>query len=112
MQKDCIFCKIINKEIPAKIVFENSKVLAFHDINPLMPIHVLIIPKEHIESIKSLSSGNISIVEDLHLAAIEIAKMHNIEDFRLISNCGKSVGQSVFHLHYHLLGGSQIQNLV
>lgn len=105
--EDCIFCKIVNKQIPATVVYENDKVLAFNDINPVAPVHVVIIPKEHIADVKALNPGNAAIVADIHLAAAEIAKKLGIADrgFRIINNCGKDAGQTVFHLHYHLLGG-------
>jgi histidine triad (HIT) family protein len=105
--EDCIFCKIIDRKIPAGIVYEDDKVLAFNDIKPVAPVHVIIIPKEHIADVMSLNGGNASIVADIHLAAAKIAAKMGIADkgFRLINNCGADAGQTVFHLHYHLIGG-------
>jgi histidine triad (HIT) family protein len=105
--EDCIFCKIINRQVPASIVYEDDKVLAFNDIKPVAPVHVLIIPKVHIADIKALNEENAGIVADIHLAAARIAAKLGIADkgFRLINNCGADAGQTVFHLHYHLIGG-------
>jgi histidine triad (HIT) family protein len=104
---DCIFCKIINGEIPSKKVYETDKVYAFHDINPEAPVHVLIVPKEHIASHNELTSDNVDVMKYIHLAANEIAKELGIAEsgYRLINNCGPDAGQTVFHLHYHLVGG-------
>ncbi len=105
---DCIFCKIINGEIPSKKVYETDKVYAFHDINPEAPVHVLIVPKLHIASHNELSADNVDVMKDIHLAANEIAKSLGISEsgYRLINNCGADAGQTVFHLHYHLVGGT------
>jgi len=105
---DCIFCKIICREIPSKLVYETDKVYAFHDINPEAPVHVLIVPKQHIASHNELTTDNIDIIKDIHLAVNEIAKQLGIADsgYRLINNCGADAGQTVFHLHYHLVGGA------
>lgn len=107
---DCIFCKIIKGEIPSKQVYSNDKVYAFHDINPEAPVHVLIVPKEHIASHNELSGNNVEIMKDIHLAANEIAKQLGINEsgYRLINNCGPDAGQTVFHLHYHLVGGRKM----
>lgn len=107
---DCIFCKIISKQIPAGVVYEDDRVLAFNDIKPVAPVHVIIIPKEHIADVKSLNAGNAGIVSDIHLAAVKIAEIKGIADkgFRLINNCGADAGQTVFHLHYHLIGGMNL----
>lgn len=104
---DCIFCRIINGEIPSKAVYETERVYAFNDINPEAPVHVLIVPKEHISSHNALTDENVEIMKDIHLAANEIAKRLGIADsgYRLINNCGADAGQTVFHLHYHLVGG-------
>ncbi len=100
----CIFCKIINKEIPSEIVYENDKVLAFKDLSPQAPFHILIIPKDHIASPSELTSENAYVVGDIALAAAEIAKKENLEEgYRLVANSGKDAGQTVFHLHFHML---------
>ena len=101
---DCIFCKIINKEIPSTIRYEDDKYLAFDDINPKADIHILIIPKEHIDSVDSLSDSNMSIITDLAKIAKKLAKENNVKGYRLLINVGKEAGQIVFHLHMHLLG--------
>ena len=105
--EDCIFCKIVNKQIPATVVYEDDTVLAFKDINPVAPVHVVIVPKEHIPDVKALNTQNAGVVGDIHLAAAKIAEKFGIADkgFRLINNCGADAGQTVFHLHYHLIGG-------
>jgi histidine triad (HIT) family protein len=105
--KDCLFCKIINREIPSTIVYEDDKVLAFNDIHPAAPVHVVIIPKVHIASVNDLTVENAAVVVDMHLAAKKIAQKFGIEKrgYRLINNCGPDAGQTVLHLHYHLIGG-------
>ncbi len=108
--QDCIFCKIINRQIPSAIVYEDDKVLAFKDINPVAPVHVLIVPKQHIASMREINSENAGILADIHLAANKVAESMGIADegYRLINNCGKAAGQTVFHLHYHLIGGTNL----
>lgn len=98
---NCIFCKIINKEMPVALVYENEKVVAFLDINPKSPIHVLIAPKEHIESIAS--DGSEQKVGDLVEAAKKIAEEKKINGYKLVFNVGRGAGQTVPHLHMHLL---------
>jgi len=107
---DCIFCRIIDRKIPSTIVYEDDKVLAFNDINPVAPVHVVIIPKVHIANVNALTHENASVLADIHLAAKKIAEKHGIADkgYRLINNCGEEAGQSVFHLHYHLIGGKKL----
>ena len=106
---DCIFCKIVSKEIPAKIVYENDYVVAFYDINPAAAEHILIIPKKHISDIDHISDADRDISAALFTAAREIAKLKNMQDdgYRVIINNGKAAGQVVFHLHLHLLGGEK-----
>lgn len=108
--KDCIFCKIINREIPAQIVYENDKVVAFKDIKPVAPVHVLLVPRVHIASIKDINSDNAEVLMHIHLAANEVAKITGTYDrgYRLINNCGADAGQTVKHLHYHLIGGKSL----
>lgn len=108
---DCIFCKIINGEIPSSKVYEDELVYAFEDINPSAPVHVLIVPKEHIASLEEMNEGHTSLIGHLHLVASKIAKERKIDEsgYRLLTNVGKDGGQSVFHLHYHLLGGRTLQ---
>lgn len=108
--ENCIFCRIINKEIPSTVVYEDDKVLAFNDINPVAPVHVLIVPKKHIPSVKDIKPGEEGYLTDIHMAAVKIAQKLGIDEkgFRLINNCGKDGGQTVFHLHYHLIGGKDL----
>lgn len=107
---NCIFCKIINKEIPAEIVYENDDVIAFKDIQPQAPVHVLIIPKKHISSILEVDESNVDIFGKLQLAASTIARKLGVaqDGFRLVNNCGEFGGQTVDHIHYHLLGGKPL----
>lgn len=108
--ENCIFCKIIKREIPSEIVYEDEKILAFKDINPVAPVHVLIIPKVHIKNVMEINEHNADILKDIHLAAKKIAIEVGLGDkgFRLINNCGEEAGQTVFHLHYHLIGGKEL----
>lgn len=102
---ECLFCRIIKKEIPAKIVHEDTETLAFRDINPQAPTHILIVPKKHISQIDTIGSNDVLLVGKLHLTANQIAKKEGMKDFRLVINNGPSAGQSVFHIHLHLLAG-------
>ena len=103
---DCIFCKIVAGEIPAKKAYEDERVLAFYDIDPKAPTHILIIPKAHIASAADIDEGNAGAAAACLLAAAKLAKELALADgFRLVSNCGDSAGQSVKHLHFHLLAG-------
>jgi len=107
LKNDCIFCKIIKGEIPCKKVFENNDILAFNDIKPQAPIHVILIPKIHIEKISDINQSNSDITGKLVLAANKIALDLGINEkgYRLVFNCGRDSGQEVFHIHLHLLGG-------
>jgi histidine triad (HIT) family protein len=106
---DCLFCRIIRGEIPAKKVYEDESVLAFEDINPQGPTHVLIIPKEHVVGLKEASAGHAEIIGRCHLAAAAIAQQRGIEKgYRTVLNVGPDAGQSVFHLHVHLIGGRKL----
>ncbi|MCX8129132.1 MAG: histidine triad nucleotide-binding protein [Clostridia bacterium] len=107
---NCIFCKIIKKEIPSTIVYEDDRIIAFNDIQPETPVHVLIIPKIHISSANELNKDNVSYIADIHLAAPKIAEKLGIAQsgYRLINNCGSDAGQTVFHIHFHLVGGRKM----
>lgn len=106
---DCIFCKIISGEIKARIVREDDYSLSFLDLNPQAPTHVLIIPKKHIDSLSAASEEEIELLGRLQFAAAETARMLKVEKaFRLVTNNGKGAGQSVGHLHYHLLAGRKL----
>lgn len=108
--EDCIFCKIIKGEIPSDKVYEDEDVLAFKDINPATPIHILVIPKKHIKSLIDLEEDDYVLVGKIQKAINTIAKQLNIEEegFRVIVNCGKDAGQEVMHLHYHVLAGRKL----
>ncbi|MCT4621194.1 MAG: histidine triad nucleotide-binding protein [Marinisporobacter sp.] len=107
---DCIFCKIASKEIPSKVVYEDDYMMAFHDIEPQAPTHVVIIPKEHIPSLDDLSSEHKNLLGHILLSIKDIAKALNLkEGYRIVSNCGELGGQTVGHIHFHLLGGRQLQ---
>ncbi len=103
--EDCLFCKIINKQIPASIVYENNELLAFKDISPQAPTHILIVPKQHIRSTEDINDGNSAIAGNIVAAAAKLAKDLDLEGYRLVFNCNEIAGQTVFHLHCHLLGG-------
>ena len=107
---DCLFCKIINKEIPSEIVYEDDRLLAFRDINPAAPVHILIIPKVHIASLNDLDETNSDIVKDIALKAKELAEKEGIAEsgYRIINNIGDDGGQTVKHLHFHLMGGEAL----
>ncbi len=105
---DCIFCKIAAKEIPGQIVHEDEVTVAFRDVNPAAPTHVLIIPREHVARVSDLEEKHAGLVGRLFLAARKIAAAEGLEDYRLVMNCGEGAGQSVFHIHLHLLGGRRM----
>lgn len=110
MQENCIFCKIIKGEIPSKKVYEDEEILAFNDINPAAPIHVLVIPKKHITSLAEMEDGDEKIVGKIYKVINEIAEKLGVKEkgYRVIVNCGKDGGQEVGHLHFHLLAGKQL----
>ena len=105
-----IFTKIINKEIPANIVYEDDDFLAFNDINPQAPVHILIIPKKEIKTVNDISSSDATILGKLFLIAKKIAKQMSIDKdgYRLVMNCNEYGGQSVYHIHLHLIGGRKL----
>jgi len=111
--EDCIFCKIANKEVPAKILYEDEWVIAFPDIHPITPVHILVIPRKHIESINDLTDNeeNEKIMGRLIMAAREIAFNENIAEdgYKLLIRTGKDGGQEVPHIHLHLLGGGRMK---
>jgi len=108
--KNCLFCKIINKEVPSEIVFEDEKFLVFKDINPQAPVHLLIIPKEHIESVDHLEEKDKELIGELFLITKKIARDQKVakDGYRLVLNVGKKGGQTIDHLHLHLLGGKTL----
>ena len=103
----CIFCKIVNGEIPSQKVFESDRILAFRDINPHSPEHILVVPKKHIPDIEALSADDRDYIADMFLAVKEISGKNSLADkgYRLILNNGRAAGQEVFHIHMHILGG-------
>lgn len=105
----CIFCKIISGEFPSKKVYEDESVLAFHDIKPNAPVHVLVIPKMHIESVDALDESNIDVANKALLAIPKVAALLGLKNgYRVISNCGEDGGQTVPHLHFHIIGGKKL----
>lgn len=104
---DCIFCKIINKEIPCRIVFEDNDVIAFEDVNPQAPIHILVIPKKHIPTIQDITRDDAALIFRIHNTINNLAKEKGCAEkgFRIAINCNEYGGQAVYHLHFHLLGG-------
>jgi histidine triad (HIT) family protein len=106
---DCLFCRILRNEIPAKKIYEDEHTFAFEDINPQAPTHVLIIPTRHVRGLKEATAEDAELIGRCQLAAAEIARQRGIEDgYRTVLNVGPQAGQSVFHLHVHLLGGRSL----
>ncbi len=112
--EDCIFCKIIKGEVPSSKVYEDEDILAFKDIEPAAPIHILVIPKKHIKSLLQLEENDYELIGKIQKVINKIAHELNIEEegFRVIVNCGKDAGQEVMHLHYHLLAGKKLGNKI
>ncbi|TAN41179.1 MAG: histidine triad nucleotide-binding protein [Nitrospirae bacterium] len=104
---DCIFCKIIDKKIPAKMIYEDDMVLAFEDINPQAPVHFLVIPKKHIPTILDVSDSDKDMLIHLFAVVNKLAKEKGVSErgFRIINNCNHESGQTVYHIHFHVLGG-------
>lgn len=102
---DCVFCKIINGEIPSSLIYEDDQVIAFKDINPQAPVHYLVIPKEHIKSADYITEENKGLIGHIIFVVSKIAKEEGLEDgYRIINNCGGDGGQTVDHIHFHVLG--------
>lgn len=108
--EDCLFCKIIKGEVGSEKVYENEYVLAFKDIHPVAPVHVLVIPKIHIKDMNSVNEENSEYIRQVYLAIKEVAKISGVDEsgYRVICNCGEDGGQVVHHIHYHLLGGKHL----
>ena len=106
-EKDCLFCKIVDGELGADVVYENDSLVAFRDINPKAPTHILLIPRRHIATMNDLQESDEMLVGELFLAAARIAADEGLADdgYRVVMNCNAAAGQSVFHIHLHLLGG-------
>ena len=110
----CVFCKIVNREIPAKVVYEDDKVMAFHDINPQAPVHILVIPKEHIPTVNDLEEKHKELIGHIFMVIKEIAREMGIAEsgYRVLVNCNRDGGQEIYHLHFHLLGGAPLGPMV
>ncbi|HET6712551.1 MAG TPA: histidine triad nucleotide-binding protein [Actinomycetota bacterium] len=110
MDTSCLFCRIAAREIPADIVRESDGVVAFRDVNPQAPTHILLIPKEHVASVAELGDHHGDVLADIMQAASQLARAEGIAEsgWRLVANVGPDAGQAVFHLHFHLLGGRQM----
>ena len=108
--EDCLFCKIINGDIPSECVYQDDYVYAFKDIDPVAPVHVLIVPKQHIASANEITAENSSVVSKIFEAAAIIAKENGLDanGYRIVNNCGELAGQTVMHLHFHLIGGRDL----
>ncbi len=102
---DCLFCKIVSGEIPSKKLYEDDKCLAFYDIDPQAPVHFLVIPKEHMASVSSVSEKNEAIVGHIFTVIAKLTNKLQLGSYRVVSNIGGQAGQSVFHLHFHVLAG-------
>lgn len=107
---DCLFCKIANGQIPANVVYRDDHVVAFEDINPQAPVHLLVIPQKHIATLNDIHDENCELMGHMMQAASKLAKQFNIADegYRIVSNCNAGAGQTVFHIHLHLLGGRKL----
>ncbi|WP_027633976.1 histidine triad nucleotide-binding protein [Clostridium hydrogeniformans] len=108
--ENCIFCKIVGGEIPCSKIYEDDKVLAFKDINPEAPVHILVIPKEHIQSANEINEKNSHIVAHIFTVVNKIAEEQGIKEsgYRIVNNCGDHGGQTVGHIHFHVLGGRNL----
>ena len=107
--ENCLFCKIIAGEIPSEKVYEDDEVLAFKDINPMAPVHILIIPKKHIDGADQLDESNSAVTSKIFAVASKLAKNFKLDNgFRIVTNVGSDGGQTVRHLHFHLLGGTKL----
>lgn len=105
----CIFCKIVAGEIPSKKVYEDDEILAFNDVSPAAPVHVLIIPKQHIASAAEITDENAPLIGHIFTTIAKLAKELELDDgFRVVTNCGENGGQTVSHLHFHLIGGRKL----
>ena len=108
--EDCIFCKIVKGEIPSNKVYEDDEILAFKDINPMAPVHILVIPKKHIESANDISEEDELLIGRMFTVIKKLAKENNLDNgYRIVNNCGEDGGQAVKHLHFHLLGGRKLK---
>lgn len=103
---DCIFCKIVNNEVPSDRIYEDEKVLAFHDTNPQAPVHFLVIPKKHIKNFREISADDLGLISHIFGVIQNISNELNLNDgLRIVNNCGENGGQTVDHIHFHVLAG-------
>lgn len=110
---DCLFCKIVRAEIPCRKVYEDDEVLAFHDINPVAPVHFMLVPKLHLDSLAQAKQEHAALLGEMLLLAPRLAKEQGLDNgFRTVINTGKGGGQEVFHLHVHVIGGGNIPPMV
>ena len=108
---DCIFCKIAAGEIPSKKVYEDDQVLAFYDIQPAAPVHILVIPKAHIGGCCEITAENSAVVAHIFEVIAKVTAELGVTDYRVVSNNGSQAGQTVFHLHFHILGGQPLKGM-
>ena len=110
--EDCLFCKIVNGTIPSSKVYEDAEVVAFDDIHPMAPVHVIVIPKKHIATLLDVTAENMNVVNAMVVAALEVARIKGIDErgFRIVINCNEEGGQVIFHLHMHVLGGKKLND--
>ena len=108
--EDCLFCKIIKGEIPSEKVYEDEDILAFNDINPIAPVHILVIPKKHITSLAHMQEGDEELIGKIYKVINKIAEEKGVKEdgYRVVVNCGENGGQEVMHLHFHLLAGKKL----
>lgn len=113
MSSDCLFCKIVRRQLPADVVFEDDHVLAFRDISPQAPVHILVVPKRHLSTLNDLDDGDAELAGRLLLRARALAREEGVDEagYRLVSNCNPDGGQTVYHIHLHLLGGRPLRAL-
>ncbi len=111
---DCIFCKIANREIPSEVVHEDDQAIAFKDINPVAPVHILVIPKKHYATLDAVPPAELGVVGHIHGIIQQLARDFGVAGggYRVLNNCGPDAGQVVFHLHFHLIGGRTLTRLV
>ena len=110
----CVFCKIVNKELPAKVVYEDDLVMAFYDINPQAPVHILIVPKEHIPTVNDLEERHKELIGHIFLVAKKIAQDMGFAEngYRILINCNRDGGQEIYHIHYHLFAGKPLGPMI
>ncbi|HSW36134.1 MAG TPA: histidine triad nucleotide-binding protein [Candidatus Limnocylindrales bacterium] len=111
MPADCVFCKIISREFDTELVYEDEAAVAFKDINPIAPVHLLVVPRKHIPTLLDLDRDDEALIGHLHAVINELARAYELDKtgYRVITNCGRDAGQAVFHLHLHLIGGKPLK---